>query len=396
MSRFDFGLAEPSDDEALRDLMGATPSGGAVVVSFRREPSYFDAVVVEGPFRQTIVARDHDRGCVAAVGNRSVRQRFVNGVATPIGFLSNLRILPQYRNQSILARGYRHLRCLHRDGRTQLYLTTIAKGNDAAVSALTSGRAGLPRYHYAGEYHTAVIPLRKNPPSKKPGRRDFLPAHGDQPPLNPPFPKEEAKTNHLLVRAAVREDLLPLLEFLHNSGPARQFFPVHSAHEFFNPSATFRDLSAGDILLAFRGTELVGTLACWNQILFRQTVVESYSTAVSWVRPLVNSWAQYRGGVTLPKAGEPFRFVSGALPLVKGDDPVVFMSLLEAACSNVSDPRAEYILIGLHESDPLRPVVAKYQATVYTVGVYYVCWEDGEAFRELLDDRPPYLELGCL
>lgn len=370
MSRFEFGLAEAADDAALRELMAATPSGGAVVVSYRREPSYFEAAVVEGGFRQTIVARDCENGCIAAVGNRSVRQRFVNGAPTPIGFLSNLRILPRYRNQSILARGYRHLRCLHRDHRTQLYLTTIAKGNDAAVSALTNRRAGLPRYHYAGDYHTAVIPLG-------------MKAKGAQRTL--------AK-----IRPAKFSDLPQVLGFLDKHGSRRQFFPTYTAEDFFNPSGTFRDLAAGDILLAFCGTELVGTLACWNQISFRQTVVQSYSAPVSRVRPLVNGWAQLRGGVTLPKAGEPFRFVSGALPLVKDVDAEVFAALLQAACSRPSDAQAAYLLIGLHERDPLRPLVERYQATTYTVGLYYVCWEDGESVREQLDDRVPYLELGCL
>ncbi|MBM4262711.1 MAG: hypothetical protein FJ145_14930 [Deltaproteobacteria bacterium] len=396
MNRFEFGLAEPSDDAVLRNLMAATPSGGKVVVSFRREPSYFDAAVVEGPFRQTIVARDRESGCVAAVGDRSVRQRFVNGVPTPIGFLSNLRILPQYRNQSILARGFRHLRCLHRDGRARLYLSTIAKGNQVAASALTTGRACLPRYHYAGDYHTAVIPLRKNPPLKKGGRGDSNPSREDQIPCYPPFSKGEAGRNGVFVREAKPEDVSRLIEFLNQSGQVRQFFPVYGVADFFSASGSFRDLRESDILLTFRGSEIVGTLACWNQIAFRQTVVESYSTAVSWVRPLVNSWAQLRGAVTLPKAGEPFRFVSGALPLVKNDDPQIFEPLLQAARSNVSDPRAEYLLIGLHERDPLRPVVEKYQTTIYSVGVYYVCWEEGESLRAQLDDRPPYLELGCL
>lgn len=369
MSRFEFAVAERADDADLRALMAATPSGGKVSVSFRREPSYFDAAVVEGEFRQTLVAKDREHGRVVALGNRSARQRFVNGVAKPIGFLSNLRILPDYRSLSILARGYRHLRHLHKDGRTLLYLTTIAEGNEAALSTLTSGRAGLPKYHYAGDYHTAVIPLGK---------------------LGP-FPKGE----EIQIRQATANDFFTVLEFFDIVGPRRQFFPLYSGKDFFNPSGTFRNMAAEDILLAFRGSEIVGALACWNQLGFRQTIVESYGAGISWVRPLVNGWATLRGGVTLPKVGAPLRFVSAALPLTKDDDPEIFAALLQAACARANDG-AEYLLLGLHERDPLSAVAARYRSAVYTARLYYVCWEDGESLRQTVDDRPPYLELGCL
>ena len=116
MNAMRYDVAQPEDDAQLRDVLAATPMDGHVRVSFRRDPDYFSASVVEGPFRQTLVARDGD--LVAGIGCRSIRSRYVNGVPMPIGYLSGLRLRPPYRGSSLLGRGYRYLHTLHGDGRT--------------------------------------------------------------------------------------------------------------------------------------------------------------------------------------------------------------------------------------------------------------------------------------
>ena len=144
MSRYRFELATPADDADLRHIMAATPMDGSIVVSFRRQPSYFDAAVVEGQFRQVVAARDLETGRIVGFGARSISTRYVNGEPTPIGYLSSLRLLPEHRNIGLVARGYRYFRELHEDNRTKLYLTTIAVENSAAMKLLTSGRTGMP------------------------------------------------------------------------------------------------------------------------------------------------------------------------------------------------------------------------------------------------------------
>jgi hypothetical protein len=363
-------LADDRDDTALRRLLASTPMPGAVSVSFRREPSFFDAAVVDGGFNQTVVARDCEEGRIAGFGIRSVRQRYVNGLPMAIGYLSGLRLLPQYRNHGLLARGFRFFSQLHRDGRAQLYLTTIAADNGTALAVLTSGRAGLPRYHCAGVYHTAVIPLVRGKNCAR-------------------------NTESIEIRRATAADLPAVIRFLNTVGPSRQFFPCYETAELFTDHCTFRDLKPHDLLLAIRDGGMVGTLACWDQAAFRQTIVESYEGSISWARPLYNGWAALRGQPRLPQPGEALRFLTGALALARDDEREVFTALLDAAVA-LGINHAEYLLIGMHESDPLLPLVKARQAAEYLTNLYYVCWQDGETLRQQLDDRPPYLELGCL
>lgn len=370
MSRYQFELATPADDADLRRILAETPMGGRIAVGFCREPSYFSSAVVEGDFHQVIAARDCESGKAVGFGSRSIRLRYVNGRPEPIGYLGSLRVLKSHRTGGLVARGYKFLRELHGDQRTSLYLTTIAAGNDAVIRLLTSGRAGLPAYLYAGDYCTLAIPLARR-------RRAVVPSS-------------------LTIRPAVADDLATILAFLAAQGPRRQFFPCYTPQDFFTPHGALRDLRPADLLLAFRGEQLVGTLGAWDQHGFRQNVVLGYSGFLGWSRFPYNGWARLRGLPGLPRPGEPFRHLTAALPLAADDDPAVFAALVDAVMSHAADRDASYLLLGLHATDSLLPIAQTRCATCYTTQLYLVCWDDGESLAAQLHGRVPYLELGSL
>ncbi len=368
MSRFQFELATADDDQAIQSLLAEAIMPGSVSVTFRREPSFFQGAVVDGPFRQVMIARDTKTGQVGGLGCRSVRTMYVNGQARPVGYLSSLRILEPYRNARMLARGYAFLRKLHGDGRTDLYLTTIAAGNDRAVNLLTSRRAGLPNYVEAGKFWTFVIPLRR--------------------------PLRAKPSPSISVRPLETDNIEALSEFLTAEGPRRQFFPAYFSNEFFGEKATFKDLQPNDVLVAYRDGEIVGTLGAWNQRAFRQTVIEGYTGHLRWLRGLHNGWARLLGRPPLPAPGGALRHVMAALPLVRDDNTEVFVALLRSLVNQLAARSHDFLLVGLHEDDPLLPAARRFAVNAFVTRLYLVSW--GDEFREKLDGRAPYLELGCL
>jgi hypothetical protein len=370
MSRYRFELATPADDADLRLILAATPMEGQIAVTFRREPSWFAGAVVDGRFRQVVACRDLSTGRLVGFGCRSVRDVYVNGRPAAVGYLSSLRFLLEYRNRGLLARGYAFSRTLHEDGRVPYYLTTIAAGNHTALKVLTSGRAGLPAYHPAGAYHTVAIPLP---------RRARAAAGGE-----------------VSVRPARAEDLPAVLEFLETEGPRRQFFPRLAADDFLSPEGMMRGLSPDSILLAERGGRLVGTLAGWDQHDYRQSVVHAYHGPLRRLRPVYNAWAWVRGRPGLPAPGGSFRYLTGALPVVAGDDSDTFAALVEALRHSAVGGPWTHLLLGLHEADPLLGVARRYQAARYVTLLFLVCWPDGEEARGQADGQAPYLELGSL
>jgi hypothetical protein len=344
---------------------------GKISVTFQREPSYFAGAVVDGRFHQVIVCRDSLNKRVVGFGCRGVRPRYVNGHSRPVGYLSLLRLLSEYRSRGLVARGYKFLRQLHGDGCTPLYLTTIAQGNERAISTLTSARAFLPGYHRAGDYQTAVIPI----PRRSRGQADD---RGFQ------------------VRNATPADVDILLPFLARVGPSRQFFPKYEQTDFFQPGGTFRDLRPDDLLLAFSRERLVGVLGAWDQHRFRQTVVHRLDAPSRWWRPVYNALANVRGWPRLPKPGGRFCHVTAVLPVVEHDDRSVFTALLDTLLDRLTATGHDFLLLGMHETDPLLELITNRAAVTYVTHVYHVCWTDGEALLGCLDDRPIYLELGCL
>lgn len=371
MSRFRFELAGPQDDAELRALLAATPMPGAISVGFRREPSFFDAGAVDGRFRQVVAARDSASGTIVGMGTRSVSPRFVNGSPQPIGYLSGLRVRPKYRNLGLVARGYALLKQLHADGRTPLYLTTIADDNHRALELLTSGRASLPRYYPLGAYHTLAFSLRRR----------------STPPKSP---------LGVEIRPATDRDLPAIMAFLAETGPSRQFFPCLDANDFGTASGLYRCLVLSKVLLAVRGGRIVGTLGVWDQRSFRQMIVAGYHRGLALARPAINLWSRLCGGPHLPRPHEPLPYVLGALPTVADDDPQTFQSLVDAALDKAAASDATHLLLGLHGDDPLLASLGSRRVRRYVTRLFAVGWEDGDQVRSCLDGRSPYLELGSL
>ena len=374
MTRYRFEVASPvnsADDFALRQIMAQTPMGGRVTLSFHREPSYFAANCVLGRDSQTIVCHDTEQGEIVGVGTRSVREMFVSGVPTRVGYLSGLRSIERVRNRSLLARGYRFLQKLHdADPRApEFYLTTIAEGNSVAIDQLTSGRAGLPMYYPLSRLHTLAIPIRKLARNRKFESFDFEVTRAD--------------------------NFSEVIAYLHRMGAARTFFPLYRQTDFDPNNGTFRGVPASSIAVARRNNRIIGVAGIWDQRAFRQTIVNGYQRATSVVRPLINVWSRLTGGICLPKPGESFDACFVCFPMIEHSEPAVQSALLHQLGQWVP-AGTRCLLAGFCDDDPLLPLVRKLAQTEYTTRLYAVSRAPLPAAIVAPQAKPYYLELGCL
>jgi len=371
MSQFEFNLATQEDDAALRELLAATPMHGDIELAFAREPSYFAASAIDGPFTQVVAARNRKSKRIIGIGTRSISSCYVNGKVVNVGYLSSLRLVPEFRGKAaILARGYRFFRELHQDNRTTFYITSIASDNAPAISLLTSQRAGLPIYHPLGKYHTLTLS------STTRCRRRL----------------HEGVT----VRTSTPEDGQEILNFLNREGSKRQFFPSYKACEFFESPHQLLGLQPESVLLAYRRDTLVGTLGIWDQRSFKQNTVSGYSSRLRMARPFYNAVAALRGRPKLPIVGEALNLRYAAIPVVAGNDPKVAENLIQTAIMRVREQRGDFLALGLHESEELLPLIRHYSGREYVTLIYVVYWPGEDPDIEILTDRVPYLELGCL
>jgi hypothetical protein len=373
MSRFTFDLATPADDASLRELLAATPMAGRMSIAFAREPSYFDAAVVDGNIVQVGVARNRDSGRIIGMGSRAVSTRYVNGRPSPVGYLSGLRLLPEYRGHAaLLARGYRFFRELHNDQAAPYYLTTIAADNDAATNVLASGRAGLPIYHPLGSYCTLSLATTAVSTKALPNR------------------------DNLSTRTATAADRDAIIQFLLEHGPVYSYFPEYSVEDLFTNAGLLRGLAGDDVLLALRDNTIVGTLAGWNQRAFKQIIIHSYSGWLRPLRPLYNVLARLRHQPTLPPVGSVLNACLAAIPVVRSDDHCVFQTLLITLLRRLAEYGQPLLLLGLHERHPLLPIARQFSGKEYRTNLFIVHWPDETLDIESLTHRVPYLELGSL
>jgi len=369
MPRIDGKVAEPSDDPQLRELMHDMPMPGDIQISYLREPSFFDALQVEGRYSEVIIGWDNENGRTVGIGSRSIKTAYLNGVPSGLGYLSSLRLRKEYRSGLNLARSYRGLRQLHQDEKTKLYITTIVEKNVIARMILTSGRCGLPAYHDYGQFYCAAISLHQK--------------------------AKTACSDSLVIRPASVDDVPEIVEFLQREGSQKQFFPEYTAEDLLSSQGLLRGLELKNIFLAYSDGKLVGTTAVWDQRSFRQSRVIGYSTRLTILR-LPYNWASgFLGYPILPRPGFNLDYFVLALVCIQENDPQIFSALFSEVLK-LYRSRSVFLMAGLHKRDPLLSVLLQYRHISYPSRLYVACWEDGEVDFRNLDGRVPYLELGAL
>lgn len=366
-SRFRFAVATPADNEELLEFSAQAEMSGLIRFSFDRSPDYFAALRVEGRHTDVLVSREMKTGGVIATGQRSVKNVFVNGVSTPVGYLSGLRVGTSVRSAGFLSQGYARLNALQAQHPAPFHLTTIMEDNSPARRVLLSKRLGLPAYHDLGRFCCMALSLQGKSRSR----------------------------SSLSLRRARAADAVSIIEFLNREGGNKQFFPEYRMEDFGRSDGLLPQLEWQDVCLAFHGPELVGMLAAWDQQKFRRWRVTGYTPWLGRCRHLLNLVARLRHMPLLPPSGETLNAFNLALVCIRDNDREVFRGLLDEV---VRPPRNRYacFLAGLHERDSLLPELLSRPHVPLTSRIYRVDLDNQDRAHLNLDGRVPYLELGSL
>jgi hypothetical protein len=361
-SRFDIELATPPEDSELRALLRRTPVPGKISVTFEREPDFFSSCRIRGDFFQVGVGRDRKTGKIIGLGTRSIAPAFINGEPMPLGYLADLRLEPDYRGGTLIARGYRFLKALHEDGRARLYTTMIFAGNAVALKTIASGRAGLPKYHDMGVIHSPGINIRRK-----------------KPPI---------RATCEILRGS--NELLPeIVDCLNRNNARRQFAPVHTVSMF---QKQWRDFRAQDFYVAIRNSRVIGALARWDQSSFKQTRVAGYARPLRWLVSFANALRPLTGAPRYPKPGEELAYFYISFIAVDDDDLSIFQALLRHAYNDAVENKYVYGILALHERDPLRQSLRDYSLTPFSGRLFCVTFDDGKHLFRKLKPLIPYLE----
>lgn len=315
MQRFTFEPVTQNDHEEILSLF-RMPMGGSISLALERDPDYFAGAAVQNQSPAVYVGRDRESGRLTGLFSVGTRPVYVNGKPEEIPYFCDLRIHPDYRRGTLLARGYRFVKEeLLKERYAQ---TIIVSDNLPALEALTGGRAGLPVYYPYGRYVTfALAPISLKCTSN--------------------------------ARRATAEEKAEIAAFLAVEGRSKQFYPVYNLDL---QSPYYRGIELRDYFVLRESGQITGILGVWNQKDFKRSRLAAYSPLMRIVRPLYNAYTGIRGGIRLPPAGSVLKYSFLHSLAVKDNDPARLSSLLEAVFSNRSK-ESEYFLLGLDASDPL-------------------------------------------
>jgi hypothetical protein len=366
-----FELATRADDAEIRRLLRENPMPGRISISLEREPDAALAAAVEGDVHHTIVARDPTNGRLMAMGSVSVRDAYVNGEVTRLGYLGQLRLDRAYRPRaSMVIGGYRLFRELHESLGVRLYLTSIAADNEQATRFLARGLPDMPTYRACETFVTSVI---------EPWRVNCSPPAG------------------LRIDTCGAERLPELHECIERSAPRRQFAPSWREGELLERMRC-RELR---MIAATRRGRVVGCVGVWDQSAYKQAVIRGYEPRLLRWRPFINFVGRVCNAPHLPPVGTKLNLFYLSHVAIEDDDPEVFPALLAAAC-DPSEMRGDGFLeaqfvLGLSERSPLLGAIPRGLCRhTYRTNLYVVHWDDGRAAAAELDDRVCQPEVALL
>ena len=386
MSRFRFELATSEDDQQLRSVLSRTSMPGRFSLALQREPDFFRALAVEGPEIQVIACRDRLTNQIVGLGTRSIRERFVSGQVCRVGYLGSLRLLPEFRSATLVARGYQFFKELAQQDRVAWHFTSITDDNQAAVRLLTSGRAGLPIYRRVATLQTLVL-------TQSSVKRLAAEPSSDE--------------RNLVVRKATAADLPDLVVSLNRNNSKFDFSLHYQVENFSSHSQTdtshklpvsrasqvTRDLTLDRVHVAWSDGEIVGSLGAWDQRGYKQIVVRSMPASWRWLRPIWNWLAPWHQQPRLVRVGETLRSLCAALVAFAEPCQAVARTLLQQTLSELQPD--DYFLLAVDVKHALHHWLKPLARMQYQNGIYIVGW-DSDQVASYRSAQPLSLELGCL
>jgi hypothetical protein len=369
--KFEFGLAGPADDAAIRRLLADNPMPGTVTVAFEREPDYFLGHGVMGDRCVTAKAVDTASGKLAGLMCFAEADRYVGGAVRRVGYVGQIRVDHRYRGYLMPMRATAFVRGLAGGDWPDLWLSAIVADNPGALEIFAhKSRPSFPQLEPVSDIHTLGIFTRARNRARRGGGCEVVHA-GD-----------------VGLEAVVR--------FLHEQGPNREFFPHYEVAHLAGDERT-PGLTPQDILVAVVDGEIAGVCAVWDQSTFKQTVVHGYRGLLGALRPIVNLAGPAVGMKRLPGVGEQIKSAYLSCLAVRHDDPGVFRRLMTAAVGRAHDMGTDYLLAGFSTRDPLLSVAHGFRHLLYRSTMYAFTFGPDRLPADAFDrGKVPCLEIAAL
>lgn len=340
--------ATAADNLARCELFARITMDADLVLSVDRRPD-FDALYALQTDRWTCWVGEAD-GQLQGMGTILVRDGYVGGAPTKVGYLGDLRIAPGMQGRGLLPRFYGPaLRTCVDDTGAQVFLTAVIASNSAAIAALTGPKAaarGIPPYTLLRRFRIRAV--------------------------HSTVPRRRRRTGYT-VRRATHTDIPTLAAFLDADGRARPYGYAMSEAELRRRLAVWPGLGIGDFLLAEDAAGgLAGCLAVWDAAAVKRTIVQAYRGRMRAVRAGYNIAATLLRFPPLPAAGGRLAYRYVTHQAIPSGDPAVMAALLDVAYADLRRSGQAFLSACVWEADPLAEAYRGFVTTDLPTHLYAV------------------------
>lgn len=321
--------ARPDDNDALVALAASCPMTGEIGLCVDRAPDFFALSRLEGDRWRVGVVDGPDRTPIACVGV-GARMLYIDGEATPVAYIGDLKVHPDHRRHGIgiaLAR-WAHTVAADLVGADGIKLFTVLAGNVALEQGLEIFAVDQVPVRPAGTIRSLSVPL-------------VAPRRIDR--------------DNLVVDHAVWADLPEMTRLWEQVASRRDFAPVHDEQSWRRWIQDAPGLRISDYLLARRRDDdtIVGFLGLWDQHSIKQMRVTEYSPSLRRLRPLFNAVTPLTGVARLPRPGRELRYRNVVHACVPPEDTATLRALALHANNWLRTQGYSIFTIGLDVNDPL-------------------------------------------
>lgn len=336
-----FYKATDEDQLGIQEVFKSGKFEGDIAVQYLRDPNPLASFQKEGDKCFLVVLKDKEKDQIIGTGSCIIRSVYWQGEIKRLGYLAGLKLLPEYQKKiPFIPAIYRYLYEEMKE-EVDLYFTTILSDNIAVQKMLEKPRKVMPLYIYAGEYKVYFC--------KSGIRKRKL--EGD-------------------IRYCTKDELEALYEA--KAKTVNGSLTKIDAYDLKN--ATFYGL--------FENGKAVTGGYVLNQQSYKQYVVKSYSFLYSI---LSKCPSRLLGYPSFPKINEAANYACATIWDLEDNKERVERLW---AYMRMEARSYDFLMIGLHEKDPLRSCIEKGKHIPYSSRCYWVDWQHNKApYEKSLEEK---------
>jgi len=323
--RIEIREADEADNEELLALTRMTPMAGAISLRIDREPDFFALLRLRGRSKVFVAARGRQIiGCISV----ALRSAYITGVSETIAYIGDMKVHPSFSGSPVALRLIKTLQADMRLAGIDVGFCVAADGNHR-VMPFFEGRLCTPRWISLGRF--LVNGLVPSPFKGSPKR--------------------------YLIEAAQATDMPAIASLLDRFHRARQFAPQLQEEEIVQTFSANREEPFPKTFVARDGQCIVATLTLCDTGPVKRNVLLNAPAPLKGALALLRVAAAPFPGFQVPRMGQALRLLSARYAACEDGHLAALEALLVLAREEAFRYRFTFLMLGLHERDPLRSLV---------------------------------------